>query len=120
MKKIFFTLIIFTVLSSLTVYLVYATEKSEKSIVAMEQTILRFLSDSADDAIKEYYGEPRQYWEDKIISVQKVSGTPYEVVMQVETFYGPHNPPYGLETMIFHIDYGEIKLIKFEHQDECI
>lgn len=91
----------------------------EISSEAAEQTLLRLLSDPAQEAIKNYYGELRQYWRDQIISVEKVPNSYYyKVVMQVETFYGPHNPPYGLETMTFYISYGEIKLEKFEHQDE--
>jgi hypothetical protein len=45
-------------------------------------------------------------------------GPDYEVVIQVETFEGPHNPPYGLETITFYVRYGQVELINFEHRDE--
>lgn len=113
------TLAAVLILSSFTVCLVFAKGSSEKSEEAMEQTILRLLSDPAFDAIQDYYGEPRQYWKDKLLSVQKAPNTSgYQVVMQVETFYGPHNPPYGIETMTFSIRYGEVELKSFKHQDE--
>ncbi len=94
------------------------TEDAQSSEPA-EQVLLRLLFQPAQEAIEAYYGAPRQYWEDKILSVQKVPDSPYyEVVMQVETFYGPHNPPYGIETMTFYVKYGSVELKKFEHQEE--
>ncbi len=86
----------------------------------MEQVILRLLFEHVYEAIRDYYGEPRQYWRDELVSVCKVLGGPYyEVVMQVETFFGPHNPPYGIETMTFYISYGKVELRSFVHQDEA-
>ncbi|MPM88635.1 hypothetical protein SDC9_135739 [bioreactor metagenome] len=86
---------------------------------AAEQVLLRLLFQPARDAIAEYYGESRQYWEDRIVSIQKVPDTPYyEVVMQAETFCGPHNPPYGLETITLYVSYGSLELKSFAHRDE--
>lgn len=85
---------------------------------AMEQTILRLLYYPTGDAIDEYYGERRQHMGEKVISVRQVPDTPYyEVIIQVRTFVGPHNPPYGLETMTFYVTYGQVGLKEFEHQD---
>ena len=85
----------------------------EMSSEAANQTLLRLLFDPAYNAIKDYYGEPRQYWEDEILSVQEVPTSEYyEVVLQVETFYGPHNPPYGIETMTFYVSYSKVELEK--------
>lgn len=96
-----------------------AATEVETATEPTEQVLLRLLFYPAHDAIKEYYGEPRQYWRDSILSVQKVPDTPYyEVIMQVETFYGPHNPPYGIETITFYVSYGHVELKNFEHQDE--
>ncbi len=84
----------------------------------MQKVLLRLLSSPAGDAITGYYGEPRQFQNAKLLSIRKVPDTPfYEVVMQAETFYGPHNPPYGTETMTFYIRYGELELRRFEHRD---
>lgn len=96
-----------------------AAENTELLPRDIEQTILRLLFTPIQDAIEDYYGQPRQYMEDKLVSVRKVADSPnYEVVVQVETFYGPHNPPYGIETMTFYISYGEVKLKDFNHHDE--
>ena len=73
---------------------------------------------------EEYYGERRQYWRQEVIAVQKIPKSPYyKVIIQVETFHGAHNPPYGLETMTFHIGpFGNVQLVNFDHQaevDQC-
>ncbi len=107
-----------------TVGIIFATATAAKAKIqiapeAAEQTLLRLLAELARNAIEDYYGERRQYWRDEILRVQKVPNSAfYLVVMRVETFYGPHNPPYGFETMTFYIGYGKVRLEKFEHQDE--
>ncbi|MDE6280834.1 MAG: DUF3888 domain-containing protein [Oscillospiraceae bacterium] len=97
-----------------------AESKSELPQDAVEQVILRLLHQPVKDAVNDYYDGPRQYWKQEVLSVQKVPQSPYyKVVIRVETFYGPHNPPYGLETMIFHVGpLDEVRLTNFEHQDE--
>lgn len=107
------------IVSLLTSTPAYAVGSTEPSSEAAEQTILRLLFDPVHDSIENYYGEPRQYMNDKILSIHKVPDAPYyEVVMQVETFWGAHNPPYGIETITFYVSYGKVELKEFEHQDE--
>ena len=97
-----------------------AQSKSELPQDAMEQVILRLLHQPVKEAVNDYYGEPRQYWRQEVLGVQKVPQSPYyEVVIRVETFYGPHNPPYGLETMTFHVGpLDAVQLVNFDHKDE--
>ena len=85
-----------------------------------EQIILRLMNQSITTTVDDYYGEHRQYWQQNLLSFQKKPQSPYYgVTLQVETFYGAHNPPYGIETMVFHIGiFGEIQLASFDHQDE--
>lgn len=87
---------------------------------AAEQVILRLLSHPIAAAVEEYYGRPRQYWQQEVLKVQKAPESPYyEVVIRVETFYGAHNPPYGLDTMTFNIGpFDRIHLVSFDHQAE--
>ncbi len=37
--------------------------------------------------------------------------------MQIQTFEGAHNPPYGEETIIFRIKGNEIKPIQYKHRN---
>ncbi len=99
----------------------YALENADEKPQASEQVILRLLSIPAQNAITGFYGEPRQYYQDALLGLRHVeseSGSGYEIVMQVVTFVGPHNPPYGIETMTFFVSYGVPDLQKFEHQDK--
>lgn len=85
-----------------------------------EQIILRLLHQPTTSAVDTYYGERRQYWRQDILRVEKIPQSPYfEVVVQVETFCGAHNPPYGIETMTFYVGIlGEVQLVSFDHQDD--
>lgn len=97
-----------------------AQSKSELPQDAVEQVVLRLLHKPVREAVSDYYDGPRQYWRQEVLNVQKVPQSPYyEVVIRVETFSGPHNPPYVLETMTFHVGpLDAVRLVRFEHQDE--
>lgn len=98
-----------------------AEEEPQGLSAAAEQVILRLLHQPTTAAVEEYYGGHRQYWRQEVLNVQKVPESPYyEVVIQVETFYGAHNPPYGLETLTFYIGpLDNIQLASFVHQTEA-
>ena len=95
-----------------------AEESPQKQSDAAEQVILRLLYHPTAAAIEEYYGERRQYWRQEVIDVQKIpESSYYKVIIQVETFYGAHNPPYGIETMTFYIGpLDNVQLVNFDHQ----
>jgi len=97
-----------------------AHSKKELPQDAAEQVILRLLHEPVKEAVNDYYNGPRQYWRQEVLSVQRVPQSPYyEVVIRVETFYGPHNPPYGLETMTFYVGpLDAVQLVNFDHRDE--
>ena len=96
-----------------------AESKKEISVDTAEQVILDLLYQPTAAAVAEYYGEPTQFWHPKILSIQKVADSRnYEVVIQVETFQGPHNPPYGMETMTFYVGpIGQPRLAHYDHRD---
>ena len=93
--------------------------KKEVSVDAAEQVILDLLYQPTAEAVAEYYGEPTQFWHPEILSIRKVSDSrSHEVVIQVETFQGPHNPPYGLETITFYVSpTGQPLLVRYDHRD---
>lgn len=41
----------------------------------------------------------------------------FYVTVQIQTFEGAHNPPYGEETIIFRIKGNEIKPIQYKHRN---
>ena len=97
-------------------------ESLQKQSDAAEQVILRLLYHPTAAAVEEYYGERRQYWRQEVTVVQKIPESPYyKVIIQVETFHGAHNPPYGLETMTFYIGpLDNVQLVTFDHQAEVV
>lgn len=70
-------------------------------------------------AIEEYYQLKLWYRDDeKILKIKKdESNNVYYVTVQVQTFEGPHNPPYGEETITFQIKGSEIKVTDYKHRD---
>ncbi|TCS93937.1 DUF3888 domain-containing protein [Hazenella coriacea] len=70
-------------------------------------------------AITGYYGKTKLYDSEKILSVeQDPSGrNDYTVKIQVISFEGPHNPPYGLETVTLRISSYGVTVIDFKHKD---
>ncbi|MGY0372901.1 DUF3888 domain-containing protein [Clostridium sp. JNZ J1-5] len=72
-------------------------------------------------AVDKYYGYPKQFdlYDAKIISIKK---TPekfeYEIIVQVETFTGAHNPPRGIETITILTSPIGTKTINFNHAAE--
>lgn len=111
---------IFAVMSILLSANAAADSSKEISEDISEKLILRLLHQPTVSAVDTYYGEHRQYWQQELLSVQKIPQSPYyEVIIQVETFCGAHNPPYGIEAMTFHVGIsGEAQLVSFDHQDE--
>ena len=93
--------------------------KKEVSVDAAEQVILDLLYQPTAAAVAEYYEEPTQFWHPEILSIRKVSDSrSHEVVIQVETFQGPHNPPYGLETITYYVSpTGQPLLVRYDHRD---
>ena len=93
--------------------------KKEGAVDAAEQVILDLLYKPTAAAVAEYYGEPTQFRHPEILSIREVSDSRgHEVVIQVETFQGPHNPPYGLETMTFYVGpTDQPLLVRYDHRD---
>lgn len=87
-----------------------------------QRIVITMLYPNIDEAIQTYYGETiRGYdlYDAKISKLESLSGwAKFNVTVNVETFYGPHNPPYGLECMTFYVSLGEEpKLIQYKHKD---
>lgn len=99
------------------------TLSHEKNLIEPSPTdsaIAILLFPYIDKAIQNYFGEPTQYalYDAKVNSITQV-GTNfiYKIIITVPTFHGPHNPPYGLETMTFIIKSGDIVLEEYIHKN---
>lgn len=84
--------------------------------------LLTTLSPAIGNAISGYYGQPRLYglYDAKILKIERESegGYSFNVTVQVKTFVGPHNPPFGIETITLAVSPGSTLVVKFQHEDE--
>lgn len=95
-------------------------EKSIAEPSPKDFAILILLYPHIDKAIQDYYGEPTQsaLYDATVNFVLKAnSNFQYRISVSVPTFHGPHNPPYGLETMTFLVKPGEVVLEEYIHKD---
>jgi len=91
---------------------------------ATDSAIAVLLQPHIDKAIEDYFGERTQYalYDAKVDSVtQAGTNFVFQIVITIPTFHGPHNPPYGLETMTFTVKPGGIVILeKYEHHDNSM
>ncbi|MEK3708283.1 DUF3888 domain-containing protein [Paenibacillus sp. FSL R7-0198] len=45
-------------------------------------------------------------------------GYNFRTVLEVRTFYGPHNPPYGKEIITFEIDPTNVTMVNYVHTND--
>lgn len=92
----------------------YHTENSNS-----DSLISLLLYDDIDKAIQDYFGKPTQFalYDAKITKISQIDNEfSYKVTIEVPSFNGPHNPPYGLEILTFTISPGECKLESYTHK----
>ncbi|MFZ3577484.1 DUF3888 domain-containing protein [Virgibacillus sp. DJP39] len=71
-------------------------------------------------AVKKHYGEPKLWYRgfEKVIKIEEdEQDYVFYITVQVQTFEGAHNPPYGEETITFKIRGSQIEMIDFKHRD---
>ncbi|ENQ3077092.1 DUF3888 domain-containing protein [Bacillus sp. WLY-B-L8] len=87
----------------------------------LKEVLIERLVENISDAVKDYYGEGRLWYRgsEKILSIEKDKANfEFYVIVQVITFKGAHNPPYGEETMRFRVKGGgEVQLMNYKHHD---
>lgn len=115
-----------TILSLLIIFLllvgVTAKATNEMNEDPYERLVIAFLSDDIHEAVNNYNdGELRglDLYSAKISELESLHGwSNFNVTVEVESFFGPHNPPYGVEIMTFHIGSdNKPTLINYEHQE---
>lgn len=108
-------------LSSLLLSPTISADPNDKELLYME-ALLTALSPTISNAVNGYYGFPQQYglYDAEIIKIERERNGVFlfNVTVRVKTFTGPHNPPYGIETMTIAIDSAFPMVIDYKHQDE--
>ncbi len=86
------------------------------SEVILEKAFLRAIGTEILKATKTYYGESRLFNSERIININRdIRNGQYEITVQIVTFEGPHNPPYGFDTITFRLPGWEI--LKYDHKN---
>ncbi|MGX1830935.1 DUF3888 domain-containing protein [Paenibacillus taichungensis] len=87
---------------------------------------LTLLNPSIQLAITQYYQKIQKpqpsygLYDMKVLELQRKSPGSYafRVVLEVSTYYGPHNPPNAKEFITFDIDPVKVKLIQYIHRND--
>ncbi|MCH1626731.1 DUF3888 domain-containing protein [Fredinandcohnia quinoae] len=85
----------------------------------LKDALIERLVDPIFNAVDSYYGEPKLWFrgDEKVLKIKNYKGG-INVTVQVMTFEGAHNPPYGEETITFQISSGgNVKVLKYKHRD---
>lgn len=85
----------------------------------LKEALIERLVDPISEAITHHYGEFKLWsrGEEKILHITNDEGN-ILVTVQVTTFEGAHNPPYGEEIITFHIlSGGDVKEVNYYHRD---
>ena len=82
----------------------------------LEQAFLRAIGQEILNATKSYYPNGRLFISPRIINiVRDETNDKYDITIQILTYEGAINPPYGFDTITLRIP--EFKVIKYEHKD---
>ena len=101
MKKGLLILIAFLTLFSYSP--VQAETVTENDVQLRDDLIYILLVPFIYKEIEKHYGEPKQFYNQRILKIKKLREGSYlfNVTVQVTTFEGAHNPPYDLVTITF-------------------
>lgn len=87
----------------------------------LQDTLLTLLTPALDQAVKDEYGEPKQFdlFNAKIESIERPYNGGFHFIIRVtiQTFEGAHNPPYGKDTFTFDITPEKTTLLKTKHTE---
>ncbi|WP_078182217.1 DUF3888 domain-containing protein [Bacillus cereus] len=85
----------------------------------LKEALIERLVDPIRKAIETYY-KPKLWIRgfEKILKIEKDEHeNDIYITVQVQTFEGAHNPPYGEETITFQITGSKIKVVDYKHRD---
>ncbi|PFD34855.1 hypothetical protein CN957_06860 [Bacillus cereus] len=86
----------------------------------LKEVLINFLLEPISKEVNSYYKEPKLWVRgfEKILKIEKDEANYiFYVTVQVQTFEGAHNPPYGEDTITFRIKGNDIKTINYKHRD---
>ncbi|PHG07522.1 hypothetical protein COI66_17470 [Bacillus toyonensis] len=86
------------------------------SATILEQAFLRAIGLEILKATRTYYPHGKLYTSPRIVDIVRDEfNDKYKITVQIVTFEGAHNPPYGFDTITLEIP--DFKVVKYEHVD---
>ncbi|MGE7635360.1 DUF3888 domain-containing protein [Bacillus paramycoides] len=85
----------------------------------LKEALIERLVDPIRKAIETYY-KPLLWFRgfEKILKIERDEHeNDIYITVQVQTFEGAHNPPYGEETITFQIKENQVKVVDYKHRD---
>ncbi|PEJ49908.1 DUF3888 domain-containing protein [Bacillus wiedmannii] len=86
----------------------------------LKEVVINLLLEPISKEVEKYYKEPKLWFRgsEKIVEITKDEANYiFYVTVQIQTFEGAHNPPYGEDTITFRIKGNEIKPIQYKHRN---
>nr|WP_245831892.1 DUF3888 domain-containing protein [Oceanobacillus senegalensis] len=86
----------------------------------LHDVLIERLIEPISQAVQNYYGESKLWYRgmEKILKIEEdEEDHTFLLTIQVQTFEGAHNPPYGEETITFQIDGSDVKTLHYRHRD---
>ncbi len=91
----------------------------QEKLSFLERLIMINYSPQIKEAVDNYYKEPRGFDLTKIEDVKVVAPYEYEVRIQISTYVGAHNPPYGLDVVTIRFKHlSDGKAVNYEHKGD--
>jgi hypothetical protein len=82
----------------------------------LERLIILNFTPIISEAVYKYYGDLRGIDFRNITDLKLIGFAEYEIKIQISTFVGPHNPPYGLDNITIRFErLSDGEVINYEH-----
>ena len=82
----------------------------------LERILLSLLAPEISEVTEKIYKEKRQYEKGEILYIKPI-GLSNEIKIEILTFVGAHNPPYGKVNITFLLEKSDVKIINYEHEE---
>lgn len=119
-KKIFIPIIALFLIAACS-FSAYSNAYAESSVPytapPKDELIIILLYPHIADAIVKQYGEGKLFQNEEVLSVKQAPNgeNTFTVRIYLQTFTGPHNPPYGNDILTFTVSPFGVTLDKYEH-----
>ncbi|MDQ0876064.1 hypothetical protein QFZ77_004723 [Paenibacillus sp. V4I3] len=84
----------------------------------LKDSLFALLYPYVSEAVNNYYGKRKQFWNEKIIDIKEQGRYRILVKVQLETFEHSHGPPYGEDLITFRVELGKATVTDYNHKGD--